>query len=133
MDSPKFQPGFRLSVLDRAVILLGGITTMTAAYTIPWLGFVIGFVMLHFFLFCNVFRISRPLELAWAALFLTLAGGTLLAEFPGWQLTAAISLAASFCLVAWAMTRPSYHGLGWQWINPGLRQWWEAQRQDSEA
>ena len=23
--------------------------------------------------------------------------------------------------------KPSYHGLGWQWINPALPTWWESQ------
>jgi hypothetical protein len=24
------------------------------------------------------------------------------------------------------MWKPSYHGVGWQWINPGLPTWWES-------
>jgi hypothetical protein len=24
------------------------------------------------------------------------------------------------------MRKPSYHGVGWKWINPGLPAWWES-------
>ncbi|CAK0748261.1 hypothetical protein CCP3SC1_1760005 [Gammaproteobacteria bacterium] len=37
-----------------------------------WAGLLIGLVLGHFFLFCNVFRVTRQTELIWAGAFITL-------------------------------------------------------------
>jgi hypothetical protein len=132
VDSPDtavkddFQPGFRLSVRDVVVIVLG-IAAASYLWTIePWWGFIVAFVIAHFFLFCNVVRMARPLELTWTAVFLAFASATLLTEAPGWPITTAVSLAVTFVVVALQLRRPSYHGIGWQRINPSLRAWWDA-------
>ena len=123
-----FAPGVRLSIRDVVVIVIG---IAAAAYLFgiePWWSFIVVFVVAHFFLFCNVVRMARPLELAWAATFLALASATLLAEVPGWPITALASLAVTVVVVALQMRKPSYHGLGWQRINPRLREWWYSAR-----
>ena len=131
MPSDEFQPGFRCTPLD-LVILLGGAAAAGAAlvWLEPWVGFVVAFVVGHFFLFCNVFRIARVLELVWAALFVVLAAGTVSVGFPGWPITAGISL--TVVVVILEMLKPSYHGVFWQQINPGLRQWWELSATSAE-
>jgi hypothetical protein len=133
MPSAQFQPGFRCSCPD-LVILLGGAAAAGAAlvWLEPWAGFVISFVIGHFFLFCNVFRIARMLELAWAALFVVLAAGTVSVGFPGWPITVGLSLAATVVVVILEMRKPSYHGIFWQQINPGLREWWELNAASAE-
>lgn len=73
-----------------------------------------------------MFRIARPLELAWAAVFVGLSSATLIFDAPGWYWTAAISLVVTVLVVAVEMGKPSYHGVGWQRINPDLKTWWEA-------
>jgi hypothetical protein len=93
-----------------------------------WWGFLVAFVVAHFFLFCNVVRMARPYELAWAAVFLPLASSTMLAGAPGWPVTTAASLAVTVAVVVLQMRRPSYHGVAWQRVNPGLPTWWEANR-----
>src|SRR5207249_2417330 len=66
MHDTKFSPGFRLSAVD-VLMLVGGIAATVALAAITWWwGFVVGFVLAHFFLFCNVIRMARPLELSWA-------------------------------------------------------------------
>jgi len=134
VDSPEtpvaddFQPGFRLSIRDVAVIILGAAAALYLSSMEFWWGFIVAFVVAHFFLFCNVVRMARPLELTWAATFLALASATLLTEAPGWPITVAGSLAVTLLVVALQVRKPSYHGFGWQRINPGLRAWWEASR-----
>src|SRR5665213_3128330 len=91
---PRFQPGFRISLLDIGVLVCGIIGSILAWQIVWWIGFAILFVIIHFFLFCNVFRISRPPELVWAVVFVSLAAGTIVAEAPGWIGT----IVASLCL-----------------------------------
>lgn len=122
----EFAPGFRLSARDVVVLIVGAAAAAYLSALEPWWGFMVAFVVGHFFLFCNVVRMARPLELTWAAVFLALASATLLAEAPGWPATAGASLAATLVVVGLQMRRPSYHGVGWQRINPGLRAWWDA-------
>ena len=69
----KFQPGFRLSEMDVGIIMLGVCVSVLLARLDERLGMMVLFVLAHFFLFCNVLRMSRPLELIWAGLFVLLA------------------------------------------------------------
>ena len=62
--------GFRLSTIDVVVLVASAALTVilwqpTATYS--FIGFL---VVIHFFLFCNVFRIPRRPELLWGACFL---------------------------------------------------------------
>ena len=116
-----------MSKFDVAILVVGIVATIAAATVEWWIAFIIEFVIGHFFLFCNVVRLARPLELAWAAVFMALAAGTIIAGIPGWLATAGFSLAATAVVVAVEARKPSYHGVGWQWINPDLPTWWEAQ------
>ena len=127
----RFSPGFRLSALDVIILIVGVAGAVYFGHQTWWIGLVIGFVVGHFFLFCNVFRMSRPLELAWATVFTGLAAGSIAAEFPSWTITIVLSLCTTFLVVALEMKRSSYHGVGWQKINPGLRERWEAQTNQS--
>lgn len=125
VNRSKFAPGFRLSTIDVLVSISGGVFAIFFGLQTWWIGLIIGFVVFHFFLFCNVFRMSRPLELIWAGLFTLLAGLTIAIDSPGWAFTVIISLCATLLLVAMEMRRPSYHGVAWKRINPGLREWWD--------
>ena len=126
MAASNFAPGFRLSSLD-VFVLVGGTVGVTVLFTVMWwYSLVVGLVLAHFFLFCNVFRVSRPLELLWASVFVVLAGATILWGLPGWWATAIGAVCVAALVVAMEMSKPSYHGVGWRRINPGLPAWWEA-------
>ena len=126
MKQAIFAPGFRLSIVDACVLVTGTVAAVILSATVWWWGFVLAFVLGHFFLFCNVVRISRRLELAWAAIFVVLAVSTVAFETPGWLATALASLLVTVGVIFIEMRKPSYRGVGWQWINPGLPIWWEA-------
>ena len=126
-----FAPGFRLSALDVFVLAVGVVAALALAMVVWWWGFAVAFVLGPFFLFCNVVRMARPLELAWAGVFLVLAAGTVALDVPGWPVTASVSLVATVVVVMVEMRKPSYHGLAWQLINPGLPAWWEARKAES--
>ena len=58
-----FKPGFRISIIDTFVIVIA-ITASTLLHkTDIVFSVAIIFVVGHFFLFCNVFRLSRKPEL----------------------------------------------------------------------
>jgi hypothetical protein len=123
----QFLPGFRLSPVDVAVLVVGTASTAFLATRFSAIAFVVGFVVLHFFLFCNVFRLARPLELSWAGCFVLLVSATTLWNKPGWMLTVAISLLVTVVVIALELRKPSYHGIYWKRINPTLPDWWQAQ------
>lgn len=127
----KFAPGFRLSVVDVIALIAGSIGVCWFWLSDRDIAFIIAFVVGHFFLFCNVFRVARPLELAWAAWFVLLTGGTLTAGIPGWPMSVAAALAGTVAVILLQMRKPSYHGVGWQRINPNLRTWWESRFPDA--
>lgn len=127
MNRGEFRPGFRLSVFDGVILLVGLIGGLLAGRQAWWAGATIGFVVIHFFLFCNVFRIPRVPELVWATVFVALAGSTILFDMPGWGLTFGLGAVFSTLLILRATKRSDYHGVLWERWNPGLREWWEEQ------
>ncbi len=132
--SPRiFQPGFRIDVIDSLVLVAGAVGVALLAQVEWWMGLIVGFAVGHFFLFCNVFRISRRLELAWGALFTAFAAATVITGDPGWLITAIAALAATVAVVVLEMRKPSYHGVFWQWLNPDLYKWWEANARSSST
>ena len=120
-----FNPGFRLSVFDCMIVLLGAVGTGWAYQIEPAFGLVIAFTVGHFFLFCNVVRMARPRELAWALVFIALISASILTGIPSWNQTFLASLATTCAVVALEMRSPSYHGILWQRINPNLKAWWQ--------
>ncbi len=132
MSAPRFNPGFRFSVNDGVIVVVAGALSFGIGTFYPWLGVAVAFVVLHFFLFCNVFRISRPLELIWAALFV---GAAIAAssEMLSWPLALVISAAVTPVFIAIEMRRPCYHGVFWQSVNPSLPEWWHDHGADSAA
>lgn len=131
-QTPDFRPGFRLSVFDMAaispIITLGISASLIAGSHVKELGGAIFVVVGHFFLFCNVFRVARSLELAWSFAFLGLVFCTVWFGIPSWPATFGLAAASSLVVVGLEMRKPSYHGVFWQRINPGLPEWWKSNR-----
>ncbi|MBX3436306.1 MAG: hypothetical protein KF861_02365 [Planctomycetaceae bacterium] len=126
MKQKTFAPGFRLSGVDVFVLVGGAAGAVALSMFVWWWGLVSAFVLAHFFLFCNVIRMSRPLELIWAGIFVVLAGATIAFDEPGWLISTLASLLVTVLVVTVEMCKPSYHGIAWQRLNPGLPEWWEA-------
>lgn len=110
---------------DALVLIVGSIASFIVGTQVWWAGIVVAFVVGHFFLFCNVFRVRRKPELVWASLFVLLAASTVLTEKPGWMVTFAVSFLVAVMLIYRETKMLSYHGVGWQRLNPGLLEWWE--------
>jgi len=119
----EFKPGFRISKIDLLVLVLGA---LLAGYCYPYskiVSLIIFFVIGHFFIFCNVTRMSRVPELIWSGIFLALAGSSLLTGRPGWLITFLLSTSVTFILILREIRKPRYHGIFWQRLNPNLPNW----------
>lgn len=119
----RFEPGFRISVLDSIVLATGALATELSMPS-PF-AFLIAYVVVHFFLFCNVFRIARNYELSWSAVFLALAVASLGYEIVPRSVALGTSLLTTILVIGLEMRKPSYHGVLWQRINPSLKLWCE--------
>lgn len=120
-----FRPGFRLSLLDVVVLFCGAVAAWQVAQMDAGLAAVMLFTLGHFFLFCNIVRMARALELVWAAVFLSLAITSLLFGLLTLNQVFLLCLLLTCVLVFVHSRSPSYHGVFWKKINPGLPDWWE--------
>lgn len=125
MKARPFSPGFRISWLDTIILAAGICALLFAPGDFAW---IIGAAVGHFFLFCNVFRMSRKPELIWATTFTLLSSATLHWNAPPWPVTVAISFLLAAVLIALETRKPRYHGVAWQKLNPRLPDWWKAQQ-----
>ncbi|HEX8371729.1 MAG TPA: hypothetical protein VF585_03040 [Chthoniobacterales bacterium] len=119
---PEFKPGFRLSILDAAILAAG---VAVACVGPRDLAIVATSAVFHFFLFCNVFRIRRVPELVWAGIFVILSSATIATGWPTWGITLAVSSGIAALIIWRELKIPSYHGLLWQKFNPALTEWWK--------
>jgi hypothetical protein len=133
MTVREFSPGGRFSSADAVALVILLCVAGDMGAMSPWFGAAIGFVVVHFFLFCNVVRMDRSAELVWAAVFVAFSIATVLLGWPRWPVTFAISLAVTVVLVTRELRKPSYHGVLWRRINPGLPNWWEAHCQQGDS
>ena len=121
----QFSPGFRLSIPDTAfVLLLGGFTIYAWISGYSFLSAALATPTLHFFLFCNVFRIRRAAELTWAAFCVALFVLGYQFKVNPYTIAAACGFLGAI-VIAVEMRHPSYHGLAWQRINRNLPEWFE--------
>lgn len=118
-----FKPGFRLSNLDIGTLFLGCLGAYYYANYNLLISFIILFVVGHFFLFCNVVRMSRFPELIWAISFLSMTICSLVFQLFSPEAVFALSLLITFILIYFELRKPSYHGLFWKKFNPDLPEW----------
>lgn len=112
--------GLRLSVSDVFVLVLGIATGIVGWIYIGELALFVPFVVVHFFLFCNIFRVRRTPELVWAGLFLLncfiwSALGQMEVEW-----IFALQLIVTFALIMNELRSPHYHGVFARRINPRI-------------
>lgn len=128
-----FNPGFRLSKIDIAVI---GVSIIAAAVLYrhsALLSFLVLFVVAPFFLFCNITRMSRGPELLWAGVFLIVVSLSLELGVPGFKSAIGLSATTTIILVALELRKPSYHGVFWQKLNPNLERWFANKYQSGKS
>lgn len=118
-----FKPGFRLSVVDLFVLLIGIILACYMMAIEPSLSYIILFVVGHFFLFCNVVRMARLPELIWSVVFTVLCIASLRWQLLGLTAVFLLGLTLTLILVLLELRKCSYHGILWRQFNPNLASW----------
>jgi len=108
-------PGFRFSPEDAGVLVIGVVATAVWWKFQPALAPALPIVLGHFFLFCNVFRISRQSELIWAGVFLGNAIFWAVRSegfVVNWLAVLLTQTPVTLVLILFEMFRPGYHGVG---------------------
>lgn len=108
--------GFRFSLQDAVIFIAGAVATFVGWHMLGTFSLFIPFLLGHFFLFCNTFRIGGERSLIWVAAFLLNVfwwGTTQLhvAHLVG-------QLAVTAILIANCVLGRNYHGFACQRINP---------------
>jgi hypothetical protein len=128
--------GFRMSLYDWLFVITTAIATIPLVAYAGAFGWLLPYVVGHFFLFCNVFRVRRRLELIWAAIFvcvfaLCIYAGTngvlpmmirsagSINPFP--PMLAQMNVTIIFIILT--LRHESYHGIAWKKFNPTLTGW----------
>ena len=119
----QFKPGFRFSILDGFILAAAVCAIIFVAFYDYNYSVLIGFIVLHFFFFCNIVRMSRVPELVWAISFLVLFFCHIKLSLLSFNSALATSLFVTVILVAKEIRKPSYHGIFWQVLNPELLGW----------
>jgi hypothetical protein len=103
--------GVRVSVTDFAVLVVVAVLTWwlhTCHVPGFWLSAV---VVAHFFFFCNVFRVARPLELVWAGIFVVNAAFWLWHARFDWIPVTLTQAPVTVAVIAIEIVSERYHGI----------------------
>lgn len=113
--------GLRFSVTDGIAIVLCALATWSAWPFLGEMAVVFPVVLGHFFLFCNVFRISRNLELLWSALFMCNVGiWAGLGSFV-WMKILLTQTPVTILFIALTVFGEDYHGIGYSMVPWGRK------------
>src|SRR3954451_5478253 len=100
--------GLRFSMLDACALAALG-TVAAVLYSLDnSLWWVVVMVGVHFFLFCNVFRVLRRRELIWAAIFISNVGMWLLLGRLAWFNVLILQWPVSTGILAWELSTSRY-------------------------
>jgi len=121
--------GFRFSTGDAVAIAVFGGAAVALAGAGSELGWLLTVASVHFFLFCNVFRIARPLELTWAGLFVLTTGLWAWNDAGlSWVKVLLCQLPLSGTVLWLGIRSPCYHGILADRLNPKLEAYLESQQ-----
>ena len=108
------KPGFRLSVVDVIFLIISGIATyILYPYLLSFI-WIIPLVVGHFFLFCNVFRVRRNLELLWATVFCANIIAHFYTHF-SWKTVLAVQIPTTIIIVIAQIRDKNYRGIFYKW------------------
>jgi hypothetical protein len=103
--------GFRFSATDALAIIVCAAATLWTQNQIGSIAWIFPFVLGHFFLFCNVFRVPRKPELFWASGFILFSTCCLAADVSVLHAMWLV-LPLTFGVLIYSIHLPGYHGIG---------------------
>jgi hypothetical protein len=113
--------GFRFSLADLAAIAVCALATWAMWPLLDTMAAAFPIVLGHFFLFCNIFRVPRLLELLWGAVFLiNFAARLSLGRF-AWSAVLWTQLPFTLVVILTAIFQKDYHGIGYKLVSWGRR------------
>jgi hypothetical protein len=112
--------GFRLSIFDGVFLIAAAIATLWLHNQDSPMWWVLAVVVVHFFLFCNVVRLHRHLELIWAVVFLVNVGWFLMQGHLNWVGPLSYQSPLTLALIMIEVRSERYHGVAAQRFNPRL-------------
>ena len=112
--------GFRLSNTDVIVIVAAAIVGVAGFWPPFAFSLFVPFVVGHFFLFCNIFRIRRMPELIWAAMFLLNTGAWMSVGHINVLWICGTQLPVTVLILLNELRVPTYHGIFARRINPRI-------------
>ena len=102
--------GVRFSATDALAILGCGACTVWVLIEMGNVAWFFPFVLGHFFLFCNIFRVPRKPELIWAASFISIATICLVVDASLLHAMWLI-LPLTIGVLIYSIRLPTYHGI----------------------
>ena len=112
--------GLRFSLLDGIVLLA---SLFIPIFGHPYFGefvWFIPFVVVHFFLFCNVFRIRRQPELIWAGLLVIVTAAWIQSGHLSILGICGTQVPVTIAIIGNELRSPTYHGIFSRRINPTI-------------
>lgn len=105
-------PGFRFSLTDAVVLIACAIAAILLWKPLTYLSVLLLYVIGHFFLFCNVFRVRRNYEYLWGVIFVVNMAVWLLLKPEGFYWGLLAQLPVTVGVVIAEMRSGRYHGIG---------------------
>ena len=97
--------------MDIGVLALAAVCTYFGWRQVGEFILPLPFVVLHFFLFCNVFRVRRKPELIWSAIFLLLWVGSMVLNHFNLYRICASQIIVTIAVIFSEVKNPDYHGI----------------------
>lgn len=118
--------GFRFSPGDASILAAAALLSWWLWSVEMPLWWIVPAVTVHFFLFCNVFRVRRSLELIWAGCFVINCLCCLMRLDTGWSGPMLVQAPVTLAVIAAEMMSPRYHGIFAARLNRRLNEYLEA-------
>ncbi len=114
------QCGVRFSAQDLLLLVGCGLITWALWPLVGDKALLFPIVIAHFFLFCNIFRVRRKIEYAWAIFFVANVLIFYIIKRFNWLFILLAQTPLTLALIVVEMSSPFYHGIGWRYLNPGF-------------
>lgn len=108
--------GFRFSAMDAFILAGGAVATITLWYFAGPFALVVPYLLGHFFLFCNTFRVGGERSLIW--IFSLLANVYVWPQTQSLAVHLVVQVLITLALIVQCVLGKNYHGFACERLNP---------------